>query len=96
MKKLTLLAGMLAVVLLAAVPALAQSAPEEQSGEPEGGEPVTATGVLERPEMTTYQYGTHAITDEASGTLYALQSEDEALLDNSVGERVTVEGTTDP
>ena len=52
-----------------------------------------ATGVLEKPEITSYMYGTHAITDEASGTRYALRSEDGRLLDGYVGRRVTVYGT---
>ena len=55
-----------------------------------------ATGVLEKPEITFYMYGTHAITDEASGTRYALQSEDEGLLDDYVGQRVTIYGTLVP
>ncbi len=57
--------------------------------------PGPATGVLEKPEATTYMYGTHAITDEASRTRYALRSED-VDLDAYVGERVTVHGTLVP
>jgi hypothetical protein len=60
---------------------------------PEADSAPTAMGVLERPEVTTYMYGTHAITDETSGTMYALRSEDEGLLDGYVGQRVTVHGT---
>ncbi len=51
---------------------------------------VEAVGVLEKPEATSYQYGTHAITDEA-GTDYALQS-NLVDLDEYVEERVTVYG----
>jgi hypothetical protein len=60
-----------------------------------GQEEVSATGTLEKLEATTFQYGTHAITDEASGTYYALQSE-VVDLDAYVGQRVTVYGTLDP
>jgi hypothetical protein len=52
--------------------------------------------VIEKPEITSYMYGTHAITDEASGTRYALRSEEEGLLDRYVGRRVTVSGTPVP
>jgi hypothetical protein len=77
---------------------LPSSTPESTSGlnhetAPEADSVPAATGVLERPEVTTYMYGTHAITDETSGTLYALRSEDEGLLDGYVGQRVSVHGT---
>lgn len=58
-------------------------------------EAVDASGVLEDPERTDYAYGTHAITDEASGTRYALSS-DEVNLGEYVGERVTVRGWLAP
>ena len=80
---LVVLVAMLAIMLAAAAPALAQSAVG------------VATGVLEKPGATSYQYGTHAITDEASGTRYALQSES-VNLDAHVGERVTIYGTPVP
>jgi len=51
---------------------------------------VEAVGVLEKPEATSYQYGTHAITDEA-GTDYALQS-NLVDLDEYVEERGAVNG----
>ena len=57
---------------------------------------VMVTGVLEKPEITSYMYGTHAITDEASGTRYALGSKEEGLLDRYTGQRVTVSGTPVP
>ena len=57
--------------------------------------PVVATGVLERPELTPYMYGSHAITDEASGARYALESST-VDLDAHVGRRVTVRGTVVP
>lgn len=63
---------------------------------PEADSTPAATGVLERPEVTTYMYGTHAITDETSGTIYALRSEEEGLLDGYVSQRVTVHGTLVP
>jgi len=56
-----------------------------------GGEAVSATGVLEKPDMTTYMYGTHAITDARTGEQYALGSES-VDLDAYVGEEVTVTG----
>lgn len=55
MRNLAVLAAMLAVVLAVASQALGQ-------------ESVVATGVLEKPEATTYMYGTHTVSDEASGT----------------------------
>jgi hypothetical protein len=72
----------------------------EVPGPPDNSNPgqqqeVSATGTLEKPEVTVYQYGTHAITDEASGTYYALQSE-VVDLDAYVGQRVTVYGTLVP
>ena len=79
-----LLAAVLAAMLAAASPALAESEPVFE-----------ATGVLEKPEVTTYQYGTHAITDEASGNRYALQSQS-VDLDAYAGERVTVSGAPVP
>lgn len=53
---------------------------------------VEATGVLEEPEVTTYMYGTHAITDEASGEYYALES---GIVDlyAFVGQSVTLYGS---
>lgn len=57
--------------------------------------PISATGVVEKPQMTTYMYGTHAITDEATGTPYALTSED-LDLDAYVGEKVTIYGAPVP
>ena len=64
------------------------------SGGP-GGEAVSATGVLEKPDMTTYMYGTHAITDARTGEQYALGSES-VDLDAYVGEEVTVTGAPVP
>ncbi len=81
MKKLVVLA-MLAMVLIAPSQTPAQ-------------ESIVAMGVLERPEATTYMYGSHAITDEASGTYYALGSES-VDLDGYVGQWVTVYGTVVP
>ncbi len=59
-------------------------------------ESVVATGVIEKPEITAYMYGTHAITDEASGARYALRSEEEELLDRYTGRRATVNGNVVP
>ncbi len=41
-------------------------------------------------------YGTHAVTDEASGARYALRSHDEALLDSYTSQRATIFGTPVP
>jgi tyrosine-protein phosphatase YwqE len=82
MKGLAVLAAMLTIVLVVSSPALAQ-------------EDLVATGVLEKPEATTYMYGTHAITDEASSMHYALISEN-VDLDAYVGQRVTVYGVPVP
>lgn len=59
------------------------------------GGPISATGIVEKPQMTTYMYGTHAITDEDSGTPYALSSED-VDLDAYVGQEVTIYGAPVP
>ena len=89
------------LVLALAAPALAQGGAADQQYT--GGaaddqyvvEEVVATGVLEKPEATSYGYGTHAMTDGASGALYALQSES-VDLDAHVGGTVTVYGTVVP
>jgi hypothetical protein len=85
---LRFLSTVVVAALSVASPALALQEAQET---PEGAA-VTATGVLERPEITTYQYGEYAVTDEATGTLYALGS-DSVDLGALVGERVTVTGT---
>lgn len=66
-----------------------------KAGESPEGEQVTLTGTIEKPEMTAYQYGTHAVTDGSTGTLYALGSET-VNLDDYVGKQVTVYGTLVP
>jgi hypothetical protein len=63
--------------------------PEEEPAPSPSEESRSATRVLEKPEIITYMYGTHAVTDEASGNRYALQSE-EVNLDGYAGQRVTV------
>ncbi len=82
MERLVVMAAMMAVALALANPVLAQ-------------EGVTATGAMERLDVTTYQYGTHAVTDEASGTFYSLRSA-VVDLDAYAGQRVTVYGTLVP
>ncbi len=96
-KKTAVLATLatLALVLFVAAPASAQrdaGAGQEKSESPE----VEVTGVIERPEITTYMYGSHAVADEASGERYALRSEEEGLLDDSTGRRATISGTLVP
>ena len=80
-KRLMVLMGVLVVMLATALPALAESEPR-------------LTGVIEKPEVTTYQYGTHSITDDL-GNFYALES-DVVDLDAYVGQRVTVSGAFVP
>ncbi len=76
---------------------------EESSGDddprcllPEGcntGGEVVATGVVEKAEATSYQYGTHALVDGGTGeTIYALTSES-VDLGAYEGELVTIYGT---
>ncbi|CAN5591196.1 hypothetical protein BH24ACT22_BH24ACT22_01800 [soil metagenome] len=93
MKKLVLIITVLAMTIGVAAPALAQVADDQYS--PGTGESVSATGVVERPEATTYMYGTHALIDETSGAQYALQS-DVVDLNLYTGERVTASGTLVP
>lgn len=77
-----------ALGLLAAAPALAQTSSDQYGN----GGSVTVTGVLQEQGITSYQYGTHFITDTGSGTGYALKSS-RVDLNRYVGERVTVHGT---
>jgi len=78
-----------AIALAVVVPAFAQ----RDTGQEPAPRTATVTGVIDKPEVTPYMYGTHAITDEASGTRYALRSEDEGLLDGYTDRRVTLNGT---
>ena len=80
MKRLAVLTVTVVVALTS--PALAQ-------------ESVRATGAMEKLGITTYQYGTHAVTDEASGAFYGLSS-DVVDLDAYTGQRVTVYGALVP
>jgi hypothetical protein len=85
----------LALVLFVAAPASAQrdaGAGQEKSE----STAVEVTGVIEEPEITSYMYGSHAVTDEASNRRYALRSEEEGLLADSTGRRATVSGTLVP
>ena len=57
---------------------------------------VVATGVLEELESTSFQYGTHVLTDGYTGDLvYALASES-VPLEVYAGELVTIHGTLVP
>ena len=82
MKRLAVLTVMVAMAMLLATPALAQ-------------ESVAATGAMEGLGITTFQYGTHAVTDEASGAFYVLSS-DVVDLNAYTGQRVTIYGTLVP
>jgi hypothetical protein len=85
----------LALILFIAAPASAQR--DAGVGQGKSGSPtVEVTGVIEEPEITTYMYGSHAVTDEASGERYALRSEEEGLLADSTDRRATVSGTLVP
>src|SRR5918994_6676639 len=82
-KKLLVPMVVLAVMLTVAVPAFAQGQ-------------VSATGVLVAGlPADVGTNGTHSITDQASATVYALNSET-VDLDAYVGQRVTVYGTLTP
>ena len=82
-KRLLVPMAVLAAMLAVAVPALAQGQ-------------VSATGVLVAGlPADVGTNGTHSITDQASATVYALNSET-VDLDAYVGQRVTVYGTLTP
>jgi LPXTG-motif cell wall-anchored protein len=82
-KRLLVLMAVLAAMLAAAVPVFAQGQ-------------VSATGVLlDGLPADVATNGTHSITDQASGTVYALESE-AVDLDAYVGQEVTVYGTLTP
>jgi hypothetical protein len=88
MKRLIVLMAILAVMLVAAVPAMAQDS--------SGGDEISVTGMLrEGLPADVVGDGTHAIVDEATGTLYALRSAG-ADLDAYAGQSVTVYGTLTP
>lgn len=82
---------LVALVLLTAAP-VTESAAQQGAV----GRGVEVTGLIEEPEITTYQYGTHAVTDEASGERYALVEDEEGLLDPYVDERANVSGAIAP
>ena len=92
-KKATILVVVL--ILFVAAPASAQRGVGAGQENPTS-EPIVVTGEIEKPQATTYMYGSHAITDEASGKRYALRSEEEDLLGDYVGRRATVFGTPVP
>ena len=93
-KKTTILA-MVTLMLFVATPVSAQR--DAEAGQEESvSRTVEVTGVIEKPEVTTYMYGSHAVLDEASGERYALRSDEEGLLDDSTGRRTTVSGTLVP
>ncbi len=84
-KRLLVLVGMLAVMLVAAVPAFAQ-----QQG------PITATGVLGPPDTSGPDpEPTYPLTDEETGTTYGLTS-GFVELEPYVGQRITIEGVRIP
>ena len=88
---LSALALMLAMVLTATAPALAQAGEASATGTMEqlAAEPVVVDG------LQICELSTHSITDEATGQYYDLKS-DTVDLDANVGQRVTVIGTPLP
>jgi len=62
------------------------------SGATSAGSPITIRGVIQRREVTSYQYGTHTLLDTAGRTLYALTSDDSGLLNRHLSEGVLVTG----
>ena len=90
-KQLTVLLGMMALLLTTALPAaFAQGAAQY------GGEEVSATGVIfDGLPQDVGGFGTHSITDEATGTLYALRSAGPDLASYG-SQRVTVHGALTP
>ena len=58
--------------------------------------PIRATGFLQTPGATTYMYGDYVLTDEVSGTVYALRGVNGVDLSPHVGGRVEVYGTVVP
>ena len=92
----SLFVAALILTLAIPVPALAQSSSvADQYGEPPAGETVVAEGKIQPAGMTTYQYGTHILTDGSGDLLFALQS-DTVALDDYVGKRVTLYGIRVP
>lgn len=85
----------LAVPALAQNPAGAPSGAADQYGGAPAGEAVVVEGTVQQQGITTYQYGTHVLTGESGGLLFALRS-DAVALDDYVGERVTLHGARVP
>jgi hypothetical protein len=53
----------------------------------------TASGVIHKQGMTTYQYGTHTLVDDNGKTIYALKSKNSKLnLDNYIDKNVEIKG----
>lgn len=82
-KRLIILVGMLAVLLISANSALAQAFPPGT---------ITVAGVLERVDTGSGDGPSFSVTDEASGQEYLLLAAPDSPLAGSVGERVIVDG----
>ena len=54
---------------------------------------ITTRGIIQRREVTSYQYGTHIVLSTSGRTLYALTTDDGSLLNRHVGKSVLVTGT---
>lgn len=85
-KKVTILAMVPAIMLVGASSTLARTMSERY------GKFATATGVLRKQGITSYQYGTHFITDERSRTGYAALRSGQLNLDRYIGERGVTPG----
>lgn len=100
-KRLTVLLWMLALMLAAAVPALAQGGSQYTPYVPVGphmpGEEVAATGVINKiTGNTTWQYGTHILKDSDTGKIAYALTDEGVDLDAYDGQMVTVYGTVVP
>ena len=54
-------------------------------------EEIKAEGVIQKPQFTKWQYGTHTLTDGGDKVIYALQS-NTVNLDRSIDQQVVVYG----
>jgi len=80
-------------ILLAAWTGLGAEQPSQKDDEvgKEMAQSIRAEGVIEKRRITTYQYGTHALTDGGK-TLFALRG-DGMKLEDYVGKRVRIRGS---
>jgi len=53
-------------------------------------------GIIDKPQLTLHQFGTHTLTDDRGQTLFALRSAGPVDLDRFVGKRVRISGEVVP